>query len=68
MDVVERICDRIIIVAEGQIIADGTFEQLQEAGHAASLERIFTQLTSAGGHADVAERFVQAFERRADHD
>jgi ABC-2 type transport system ATP-binding protein len=67
MDVVERICDRIVIIADGQIIADGTFEQLQEMDRAASLERIFTQLTSTGGHADVADRFVQTFERRTDH-
>ena len=67
MDVVERICDRIIILAEGQIIADGTFEQLQTMNKAASLERIFTQLTSAGGHAAVAERFVQEFERAGNH-
>jgi ABC-2 type transport system ATP-binding protein len=62
MDVVERICDRIIIISEGRIIADGTFEQLQGMSKAASLERIFTQLTSAGGHAAVADRFIQAFE------
>ena len=67
MDVVERICDRIIIISEGQIIADGTFEQLQGTSHAASLERIFTQLTSAGGHEAVADRFVQILERPADH-
>ncbi len=67
MDVVERICDRIIIISEGQIIADGTFEQLQAMSRAASLERIFTQLTSAGGHDAVADQFVRAFERPADH-
>jgi len=67
MDVVERICDRIIIISEGQIIADSTFEQLQTMNKAASLERIFTQLTSAGGHAVVADRFIVALERAADH-
>ena len=67
MDVVERTCDRIIIISDGQIIADGTFEQLQTMNKAASLERIFTQLTSSGGHGVLADRFVQAFERPADH-
>jgi ABC-2 type transport system ATP-binding protein len=67
MDVVERICDRIIILADGQIVADGTFEQLQTMSRAASLERIFTQLTSAGGHDAVADRFIRAFERPVDH-
>jgi ABC-2 type transport system ATP-binding protein len=66
MDVVERICDRIIILNGGHIVADGSFEHLQQMDKAASLERIFTQLTSSGGHAAVADRFVNVFERPAD--
>ncbi|MCG3128225.1 MAG: ABC transporter ATP-binding protein NatA [Phycisphaerae bacterium] len=61
MDVVERVCDRIVIINDGHIVADGTFEQLQSQSKAASLERIFTQLTSSGGHEAVAERFIHAF-------
>jgi len=63
MDVVERICDRIIILADGRIVADGSFEELQGRSQEASLERIFTQLTSEGGHAELADRFIQAFAR-----
>ncbi len=63
MDVVERVCDRIVILSEGRIIADGTFEQLQSMNKGDSLERIFTQLTSEGGHDAVADRFIQAFDR-----
>jgi len=62
MDVVERICDRIIILNGGHIVADGSFEQLQQMDKAASLERIFTQLTSSGGHGAVADHFVNVFE------
>ncbi len=62
MDVVERICHRIVIIAEGKIAADGSFEQLQAMGKATSLERIFTQLTSQGGHEALADRFIHAFE------
>jgi len=64
MDVVERVCDRIIIINDGHIIADGSFEQLQASSKAESLERLFTQLTSAGGHGAVADRFIQALEGR----
>jgi ABC-2 type transport system ATP-binding protein len=63
MDVVERLCDRIIILNDGRIVADGTFEQLQQRSTEASLERIFTQLTSAGGHGQVAEQFVHILEQ-----
>lgn len=69
MDVVERICDRIIILADGRVVADGSFEELQGRSKEASLERIFTQLTSEGGHAAVADRFIQAFDNTGDgHD
>ena len=62
MDVVERVCDRIVILNDGQIIADGSFEELQAKSTEASLERIFTQLTSEGGHEAVADRFIDALE------
>jgi len=61
MDVVERICDRIVILAEGRIIADGSFEALQAMSKAPSLESLFTRLTSEGTHRDVATRFIRAF-------
>lgn len=63
MDVVERICHRIVIINEGSIIADGSFEKLQEMSKAASLERLFTQLTSEGTHEAVAARFIKAFNK-----
>jgi ABC-2 type transport system ATP-binding protein len=53
MDVVERTCDRIVIIDHGRIVADGTLQQLQEASGEGSLERIFNKLTS---HTDVEER------------
>lgn len=53
MDVVERTCDRIVIIDQGRIVADGTLSQLQEASGEGSLERIFNKLTS---HTDVEER------------
>ncbi len=59
MDVVERVCHRIVILNDGGVIADGTFEQLQAMNKATSLERIFTDLTSSGGHAARAAQFVQ---------
>lgn len=49
MDVVERVCDRIVILNDGKIAADGTFEDLQRNSRdGGTLERIFLDLTSDG--------------------
>ncbi len=46
MDVVEKISDRIVVLNNGEIVADGTFEELnQEAEASDSLEGIFNHLT-----------------------
>jgi ABC-2 type transport system ATP-binding protein len=44
MDVVEKVSDRILLIANGEIIADGSFEDLK-AGGDETLERIFAKLT-----------------------
>jgi len=61
MDVVERVCDRIVILSNGTIIADGSFEELQSMSKADSLEGIFTQLTGKGEQTGIAEQLIQAF-------
>ncbi|RYF98503.1 MAG: ABC transporter ATP-binding protein, partial [Chitinophagaceae bacterium] len=58
MDVVEKISDRIVIIDKGNVIADGTFEELREAGEKGSLENIFTALTGDQQHSTTAGEFV----------
>lgn len=62
MDVVEKISDRIIIINGGQIIADGTFAELQQA-HSGSLEQLFGQLTGSDDQQDVATEFIQTLNK-----
>jgi ABC-2 type transport system ATP-binding protein len=45
MDVVEKLSDRIVIINKGEVIADGSFETLQQQASSGSLENIFTALT-----------------------
>ena len=45
MDVVEKVCDRIVIIDKGTVIADGSFEELRASSHQGSLENIFKSLT-----------------------
>ncbi|WP_234736311.1 ABC transporter ATP-binding protein [Tellurirhabdus bombi] len=58
MDVVERISDRIVIINRGEIIANGTFNELKHLKESGSLEQIFTQLTGNNEQTSVAEAFI----------
>jgi ABC-2 type transport system ATP-binding protein len=58
MDVVEKISDRIIIINKGEVIADGSFEELKQQEHLGSLENIFTALTGDEKHSSVAGEFI----------
>lgn len=60
MDVVERVSDRIVLIANGQIIADGTIEELRKDS-SDSLEKIFSQLTSSDDGTERAGSFASAY-------
>ncbi|WP_045521274.1 ABC transporter ATP-binding protein [Neobacillus niacini] len=58
MDVVEKISSRIILLHDGKIAADGTFEELKQQNMEGSLEQIFNQLTGFSEHKELGARFV----------
>jgi len=60
MDVVEKICDSIVILSKGEIIAQGSFEELNAMRKASSLERLFTQLTRPKEEDNKASMFIKA--------
>lgn len=47
LDVVERICDRVLIIDKGDLIAEGTPEALKASAHQSTLEKVFRGLTGA---------------------
>lgn len=47
LDVVEKICDRVLIIHQGSLIADSTPEELKASTHASTLEEVFRRLTHA---------------------
>jgi ABC-2 type transport system ATP-binding protein len=61
MDVVEKISSRIILVNEGRIIADGTFDELKKSAEG-SLEEIFNQLTGFSRHREIADEFISVIQ------
>jgi ABC-2 type transport system ATP-binding protein len=56
MDVVERISDRIILLNNGRIAANGTFEELNRQARQGNLENLFASLTG-GAQPSTAPRF-----------
>ena len=63
MDVVEKISDRIILINEGNVIADGSFSEISNASGDASLENLFSRLTGNNDHSAKAEEIINVFEK-----
>jgi ABC-2 type transport system ATP-binding protein len=61
LDVVERVCDRVIIIDKGKLLVDGTPEQLVAEHSSGTLEKLFTQLTGGGELERRAEDFAKTF-------
>src|SRR5437763_16016366 len=53
LDVVERVCHRVITIDKGKLILDGKSDELVAAHHSGTLEKLFTQLT---GGAELEQR------------
>jgi len=59
LEVVERLCDRMGVLAEGRSIAIGSLDQLRAlAGGGTTLEEVFRSLTRAEDPTAVARRIL----------
>ena len=62
MEVVEKLSDRILLLHDGVIVANGTFEELQRSSLNDSLQSIFNKLTGFSSHREIAEEFLATLE------
>lgn len=62
MDVVEKVSHRIILIDQGRIVADGSFDELKNQVENSSLEQIFARLTAKEGSDRAANDLMSAFE------
>jgi ABC-2 type transport system ATP-binding protein len=60
LEVVERICSRIIIIDKGRQIVDGTAAEIQRTTETDSLEAAFSQLTGVKDVGELAGDFLAA--------
>jgi ABC-2 type transport system ATP-binding protein len=63
LDVVERVCTRIVIINNGRHVASGTAAEIRAAENAASLEEAFSRLTGVRNVSDVTSDFLAALDR-----
>ncbi|MCL4319324.1 MAG: ABC transporter ATP-binding protein [Firmicutes bacterium] len=56
MDVVEKISSRIVLLNDGNIVADGSFDQLKSLAQEKSLEEIFGHITGFLEHQEIAQK------------
>ncbi len=61
LDVVERVCDRVIIIDKGRMLVDGKPDELVASHQSGTLERLFTQLTGGSELERRAEDFAKTF-------
>jgi ABC-2 type transport system ATP-binding protein len=60
LDVVEKVCDRALIIHNGILVASGPLEELKASTHQATLEDVFRTLTGAEGLDAGVSRIVAA--------
>jgi ABC-2 type transport system ATP-binding protein len=54
LDVLEKVCSRVLILSKGKVVAHDTIQNLRESLHESTLEGIFGQLTRETNHQAVA--------------
>jgi ABC-2 type transport system ATP-binding protein len=63
LEVVERICDRVIIIQKGRIVTDGTPSSIARESGKETFEDAFSALTGGAEACEVARDFLEALDR-----
>jgi ABC-2 type transport system ATP-binding protein len=64
MDIVEKVSDHIVLINEGRVIANGSFQELKQQQGENSLETIFSELTSKESPSLKADQMIKLFEKK----
>jgi ABC-type Na+ transport system ATPase subunit NatA len=63
LEVVERVCTRIVIINRGEMIAQGTAVDIAAAAGEPSLERAFVAMTGTRDAGQITQDLLEALER-----
>ena len=63
MEVVERVCDRVIVLSRGRVVADAPPQELTRLMELPTLESVFAQLVQHTDTGQVAQQMVEVMER-----
>ena len=63
MEVVEKLSSRIVLINNGEIVADGNIEDLKQVSMEGSLEKIFNELTGFKEHEEIAKEIVATIKK-----
>lgn len=66
LEVVEKICSRVIIIHKGKIVADDSVENLRDLMKLPSLEEIFNQLVVHEDTEKIAKEVVKVMKYRSE--
>jgi ABC-2 type transport system ATP-binding protein len=62
MDVVEKVSNRIILIDKGEVVADGSIDELRQMQNKESLEDIFAGLTATESMHEASDKLLNAFD------
>lgn len=62
LEVVEKICNRVLVIHKGSLVADDSVENLRQLMQVPSLEEIFTQLVQHENTEQIAQQMVEVIE------
>ena len=60
LDVMEKVCSRVVILRKGRVVADDSIERLREQMDQSSLEGVFSRVTQETGARDVTGGILEA--------
>ena len=59
LEVVEKVCSRVVILSKGRVVADDSIERLRELMQLPSLEDIFAELTEERDTGAAADQLIE---------